>query len=210
MKTETMSINRGLRKLKTLDSRINRLIRDGVFVVSAKNAATKINGKTKEELKTSMKADNNSVVDLINYRDAIKAAIIASNAVTTVEIANGTFSVACAINKKDAIIAERNLLNAMKNQYASAKHLTEHENDKLEKKFETYITGMYGGKDKIDAKELEASRVQYYKVNGYELIDSLNIEKLINEKQLFIEDFMDDIDSILTDSNSITNITIEW
>mgnify|MGYP005998599435 CR=1 FL=1 len=58
--------------------------------------------------------------------------------------------------------------------------------------------------------ELEKNRVQYYKINGYDMIDSLNVDNIIKEKQKFIEDFTDEIDASITDSNALTQITVTW
>lgn len=210
MKIKEISVNRALREMKTLDARILKGIRNATFAVSVKNSAVKIGGQTRDELKTSMKSDLSSITDLIKYRDALKSAVIASNAVTSITIGEKTYTIAEAIYAKDAIDSEQVLLRTLTRQLSEAKSQVEFQNAKLENKFETYITGMYGGKDKIDSKELEAAREQYYSVNGHDIIDPLGLDKVIKEKEKAIEDFLDEVDAAITDSNALTTITVEW
>lgn len=97
---EQMLVTRGLNELKLLDSRIHRKIGEAEFVGAAKVAAVNIDGKTtKEAYKMNAKADYQSLMELIKRRNRIKSAIIASNAVTMVEVAGKRMTVAEAINK---------------------------------------------------------------------------------------------------------------
>ena len=77
MTTESMSIHRALVELKTIDSRIIKKIDSAKFCVAAKAKATKLGAITVDEFKTSAQASYDSAMDLINRRNAIKAAVSA-------------------------------------------------------------------------------------------------------------------------------------
>ena len=114
---EKMLVTKGLNELKLLDSRIHRKIEEGEFVGAAKVSVPNINGKmTKEAFKANAKADYQSIVDLIKRRNAIKAAIIQSNAITVVEVAGKRMTVAEAIDKKSAIEYEKTLLEKLNDE----------------------------------------------------------------------------------------------
>lgn len=100
MTTESMSIHRALVELKTIDSRIIKKIDSAKFCVAAKAKATKLGAITVDEFKTSAQASYDSAMDLINRRNAIKAAVSKSNAVTEISVNNKTYTVAEAISLK--------------------------------------------------------------------------------------------------------------
>lgn len=210
MQTKVISINRALKELKTLDSRIQSAISNGMFVLSAKNSASKINGLTREELKNSFKGNLDKVNDLVSYKNAIKAAIVASNAETEVQVAGVTYKVATAIYMKEAAKTEQYFINKLKQDYARVLREIEAENAKLEKAFETYVTQMYGGKDKAPVDEIEKARKMYYDTNGVEMIDSIGIKAEIERREEALVAFLDEVDGALTDSNALTQLTINW
>lgn len=116
----------------------------------AKNSAVNVNGKiTKEAFKANAKADFQSITDLIKRRNTIKSAIIKSNAVTMVEVAGKTMTVAEAIDKKSAIDYEQNLLNKLNKQYITSIEKVNKENTKVDESIEQLLNTAYGkeGKD---------------------------------------------------------------
>ena len=92
---EKMLVTQALNELKTISNRIDRAIRNAKFITASKtvdkNAAP---GVSKETFKTDAIASMQSIRDLIDRREKIKAGIIASNAVTEVEIAGEKMTVA--------------------------------------------------------------------------------------------------------------------
>lgn len=147
---EKILVTKGLNELKLLDKRIYNKISEGEFVGVAKNSAVNVNGKiTKEAFKANAKADFQSITDLIKRRNTIKSAIIKSNAVTMVEVAGKTMTVAEAIDKKSAIDYEQNLLNKLNKQYITSIEKVNKENTKVDESIEQLLNTAYGkeGKD---------------------------------------------------------------
>lgn len=209
---EQMLVTKGLNELKLLDSRINRKIEEGEFIAAAKLSVPNVNGNiTKEAYKTNAKADYQSIVDLIKRRNNIKSAIIQSNAVTKVDIAGKTMTVAEAIDKKSSIQYEISLLEKLTIQYKKSSDIIIKENQKVDDSIEQLLNTAYGkeGKEKITQASYDAIAEPYRKANEYGLVDALDGEKLIKEMKDKIESFLSEVDTALQISNSTTIINIE-
>ena len=209
---QQMLVTKGLNELKLLDSRINRKIEEGEFIAAAKLSVPNVNGNiTKEAYKTNAKADYQSIVDLIKRRNNIKSAIIQSNAVTKVDIAGKTMTVAESIDKKSSIQYEISLLEKLTIQYKKSSDIIIKENQKVDDSIEQLLNTAYGkeGKEKITQASYDAIAEPYRKANEYGLVDALDGEKLIKEMKDKIESFLSEVDTALQISNSTTIINIE-
>lgn len=155
-KTTTMTemlVTEALNELKTLDSRIDRAIRTAKFIADAKTADNKVTpSKTKEDFKTDAQSSYDTIDSLINRRDNIKAAIVASNAATTVDICGETMTVAKAIDTKASLAYKKTLLRAMKNQRDIAVSSMNSKNADLEKKIDNVVMTSFAAKDKSAVK----------------------------------------------------------
>lgn len=67
------------------------------------------------------------------------------------------------------------------------------------------------GKDtsKANSGDIEAIAKPYRENNEYKLLDPLKIEKIIENLNNDIDNFLDNVNSALTDDNARTNITFE-
>ena len=82
METQKMTVHKALCELKTMDSRIQKAIDSSPYVVVNKHSSKKINGVSIDEFCRQAKSAYQSVNDLINRRNAIKRAVVLSNATT--------------------------------------------------------------------------------------------------------------------------------
>lgn len=155
-KTTTMTemlVTEALNELKTLDSRIDRAIKTAKFIADAKTADNKVTpSKTKEDFKTEAQSSYDTIDSLIKRRDNIKAAIVASNATTTVDICGETMTVAKAIDTKASLAYKKTLLRAMKNQRDLAVSSMNSKNADLEKKIDNVVMTSFAAKDKSAVK----------------------------------------------------------
>ena len=87
MTQEKMTIHRALSELKTMDDRITKAIDDMTYVVAVKHSAEKIYGITVADFKESIKSGYQKVQSLMARRDAMKRAVVLSNATTKVTVA---------------------------------------------------------------------------------------------------------------------------
>ncbi|MCP4369761.1 MAG: hypothetical protein GY797_16855, partial [Deltaproteobacteria bacterium] len=116
-----MTISRALAELKLLDKRIRGTIEKGTFAGLAQGKKSITGYETNDEFIKTAKSSIQSAQDLIKRRQAIKSAIVNSNAKTEVTIADKKMSVAEAIERKSSIEYEKLLLQKLKTKYFSAK-----------------------------------------------------------------------------------------
>lgn len=209
---ETMTVHKALCELKVIDSRINKAISATTYVVPNKHNNTKIAGMTIPDYSEQAKAAYQSAVDLIARRDAIKRAVVKSNAVTQVIVAGTTYTVAEAIEMKNhGMDHVRALMMKLTSDLNTAKRTADAENAQLERRGDEYIRNMYGA---TDMKNLTADAVkqrkEFIESITVELIDPLHVADKIAALDKMYHDFMIEIDAALSTSNAVTEIEISY
>lgn len=204
---EKLLVTQALNELKLLDSRIVNEICKSKFVASAKTVEKNITPYcSKENFITKAKASYDSINALIERKSKIKAAVIASNATTKVEINGVTMTVAEALELKTSIGYKQDMLTDMKSQLASAKSEMEKRNLDLERKIDNILETMVS-KDAKTKKDDFKEITDPMRTNGeYSLVDPLRIEDVIEKLENEIEGFKSNVDSVLQISNCITTI----
>ena len=213
MTTEKMTIHRGLAELKLLDNRIEFAINGGVYCVANKHSNEKINGVPVDEYKSVMQGYYDKATDLIKRRNAIKRAVVLSNAITKVMINGIEYTVAEAIEMKNhGVEFDELMLEALQKQYmkAQAEILRQNGTD-LEKRAEQYVIGIYGSKEgKTNTDDFEKTKKDFISANSYELIDPIKILDKINKLEESINAFKAEVDAVLSVSNAVTEIEIKY
>lgn len=207
-----ISITEALNELKLYDSKINKAISSANFVGAAKKSSDKIGSMLKNNYKSKAKASYQSITDLIANRNALKSAIVKSNATTEVVVNGKTMTVAEAIERKSSIDYEDTLLQTMQTQYKSATNTVEKENKRVDNKVDELLATLIG-KDtdkKISAEDQEAIEKPYRTKNEFELVDELDIYDKILALQADIDGFLHEVDTRLTLSNATTFIEIDF
>lgn len=214
---EQMTVHKALAELKVIDSRINNAIRSGTFVVANKHSNDKIHGMTINEFKNSMKSDFQKVSDLIARRNAIKKAVVASNAVTKVKVGDTEYTVATAIEMKNHGMEFKNTFKkCLESQYAVAKNdLDKNSGDPLEKRAENYVLSVIQAQPKdskmaVDSEAMKNLRSQYIKDNTYDIIDPIGVKDAIEQLDNEISSFITEVDAALSVSNALTVLDIEY
>ena len=202
---ERMLVTQALNELKLLDSRILKEVKQARFVAAAKTTEKKISPSiTKDEFIEQAKSSYQSIKDLIARRATIKAAVVASNAVTKVTIAGVEMTVADAIERKTSIDYEIGLLTTMKNQFEQERSKVNMQNTLMEDKIDKNIEIMLGKDGKTKDEDLDSMMKLFRSANQWSLVDPLDIEKLINELTDQVNGFSSEVDSALQISNCIT------
>lgn len=214
---EQMTVHKALAELKVIDSRINNAIYSGTFVVANKHSNEKIHGVTINEFKNSMKSDFQKVSDLIARRNAIKKAVVASNAVTKVKVGDNEYTVATAIEMKNHGMEFKNTFKkCLEAQYAVAKNeLDKNSGDPLEKRAENYVLSVIQAQPKdskmaVDSEAMKNLRAQYIKDNTYDIIDPIGVKDAIEQLDNEISSFITEVDAALSVSNALTVLDIEY
>ena len=207
-----ISITEALNELKLYDSKINKAITNAKLVGATKKSSDKVGVVKKEEFEERAKASYQSVTDLIANRNALKSAIVKSNAVTEVTINGKVMTVAEAIERKNSIDYDVTLLNEMKKQYVTATDTVNKENKKVDNKVDELISTLVG-KDtdkKIDKDAVEAIEKPYREKNEFELIDPIGIFNEMLKLEADIDGFQSNCDTSLVLSNATTFIEIDF
>lgn len=217
MTKENMTVHKALAELKIIDDRINKAITSGTYVVANKHSNQKIHGMTIDEFKTQMQADFKKVSDLIARRNAIKRAVVASNAVTKVKVGDTEYTVAEAIEMKNHGMEFKDyFMKMISAQYVRAKNeLDKNSGDPLEKRAEQYVLSVIQAQPKeskmaVDSEAMKNLRVQYIKDNTYDIIDPLDVKRVIDGLDAEVNEFLTEVDAALSVSNAITVLDIEY
>ena len=180
--SRTMTVHEALCKVKVADDKILKLLGDANFIMVKKACETKIKGKPVEEVEKDIQGSTDKIRAIVDEVNAIKAALSESNAKTMITVGGKQMSIASAIYYLNhGIKTKEDILNEMKNQYSLAINKLDSENgENLDKKAEKYITSNYGAKEKVDPEVLREEEKAYKSRHSYELIDPLNLKKLID------------------------------
>lgn len=217
MTKEKMTVHRALAELKVMDDRIHKAIMNPKYVLAVKHNATKIGGKTVREFKENMCNDYKKVRDLIARRDAMKRAVVLSNATTKIQIGDKTMTVAEAIEMKQHGMEFRVvLLRQMTMQHDIAQNdLSRNGGEALEKKAEQYILSVINAQPKdskmtVDSDAMKKLRETYIENNTYDLVDPLGVVKIMETLAAEIDEFNAEVDAALSCSNALTVVEFEY
>ena len=213
MTTEKMNVHQALAELKTLDKRIEKAIQSPEWVAVNKHSNNKIGGVAISEWIADVKAQYQKAMDLIRRRDAIKRAVVNSNAVTKVLIAGVEYTVAEAIDKKNhgtqflSMMARR-----LAHDHAQAKMVADRENGtRLEDRADVFVKSLIGNTDtKGMTEEIKARREDFIVAQTLDILDPIGAVKEIERLEEEVTAFLTNVDAALSVSNAITEITVEY
>lgn len=213
MTTETMNVHQALAELKMLDKRIPEEIVAPMWVMANKHSNTKVGGIPVGEYVNNTKAQYQKVNDLIRRAEAIKRAVVKSNAETKINVGGVEYTVAEAIDMKDNGIPRlKKLRDRLVAHLRDAEQTCDYENDKrLELRATQHIETMFGKSDaKGLSEEMKAAREEFIKQQTYELVDPIGAKKEIEALTDRIDKFTVNVDAALSTSNALTEITVSY
>lgn len=210
-----ISITRALVELKRLDARIDRAISSGVFSavqLGTDNATAKVmnSQKSVEDVKKEINASFQSVDSLIANRSELKAAIVASNAVTTVELAGTRMTVAAAIELKATLLTRKTYLAGVRTQLASAKTLADRANVKMNEEILAATNALLGGQKEVkDTAMVDAIAATQRKQKEASVIQQSFVETRMKELEDVVLNIETELDFVLSESNALTVVEIK-
>ena len=211
---EVMTVHKALCELKMLDKRINESIMSAEFCRANKHSNVKIDGGTIAEYEAAAVSKYQSTMDMIIRRDAIKRAVVASNAVTEVTIGGNRYTVADAVElRRHGLSYRRTLLQAMTLQLKRVRSTIEQKNgEELTRAADKMVEVYYGRQTDVKAitEEMKATREKFIEDNTYELLDPIRVENRIRELDKEITAFETEVDSALSVSNAVTESTVSY
>ena len=213
MTTETMNVHQALAELKMMDKRIQAATREPEWAITNKHSNTKINGVTVGEWCEEVKSKYQKVLDLIRRRDAIKRAVVNSNAVTKITVAGKEYTVAEAIDRKNSGVEYlKNLVLRLNHDYVMAKQNADRANgSELERRADEHVRIMFGNSD-MKGSSAEAVRVrnEFIAAQTTDIIDPIGVLGEIEKLNEEVNSFLMNVDAALSVSNALTVITVEY
>lgn len=213
MNNEKMTIHKALSELKTLDARIEKEIKNTTFAFANKHSNGTVDGVKISEVCDEIKANYQSINDLMARRSAIKKAIMLSNAVTKVIIGGNEYTVSEAIEiKNHAIPMLRMLYTKMHVDISNARVTSKNCNgDALESRADSYIKTLYENADMKNASDqIKRVREDFIASQTVEIVDPIGITDEMKKLEDKINAFVVDVDSALSVSNALTEIEISY
>lgn len=205
-----ISITRALAELKLLDERIQKEIRNGIFIDmrQKKFDKTTYTKKSIDEFEKDSKADYQSVNDLIARRNKIKSLVLNSNSNTKVKIGNLEMTVVEAIDMKTAIRYKETLLARLRGIRDQIHREIESNNIRMETALQQMLQQSYGSNQKVTEEQANGIRKPYVEANQIHIVDSIGIENEIKKLDSEIDSFKSEVDFVLSESNSRTEIEV--
>jgi hypothetical protein len=211
LKIMKYTITRALAELKVLKNRYNSEINTMklIAVKHGNKLRSPYSSYKEEDFRKQALATYQSVVALEKRIVSIKAAIDASNFQTKIQVGGKEMTVLEALNmksfidlKKTRLSYYKSLMQRARNEYEQA--LSDNKN-RIEK-IVTEQTASSSVKDPDIEKKTIESIESLYKVD---FIDPLELEEKIKELETEIQDFENNVDYALSESNSTTYIEVE-
>jgi hypothetical protein len=202
---QKMSVTQGLAELKLLGKRIDSRLEDIQFV----EVVTKKNGAGYEESFTSsLKANFQSYVDLMERRMNIKQAIVLANAATRVKIGRWEGTVAEAIEYKSSHAYKKKLLDRMKQQLVEAQRKLKDETAAVNRRLDVLLQSELGKDVRTNPETITAITDSFKENNKVSLLNPLDLSAKIKELEEEITEFQTNVDWVLSEANANTYITV--
>lgn len=205
-----ITITRALAQVKNLDKRIEKKIEEFSAVTYVKNSSDVVldGAYTREEFAKKQQSELQSIKDLIKLRKQIKAKIVHSNANTRIMVGEQVYTVAAAIERKNTIELEEDLLERLQARLRLAQSFVNKKNGFVEDNALSIIQSL-ASKDKSVKLEDNKLAQDYINENSYSILDPINIKDEIDNLEEEINAFKTNVDFALSESNAITTITID-
>lgn len=206
-----ITVTRALAELKILGTRIENAIANGIYVAAVRGSRNVplLQTKSAEEVSADIMASYQSVESLIKRRDAIKRAVIVSNAETQVTIGGQTMSVAEAIERKSSITYLQQFVAAVSRQCIAVSNQIQAQNLKVEQDIEKRVMAAYGNdKGKVTAEQHSLIADAVKGESEAKMLDPAKIENKIVSLRKQYEDFTTEVDFVLSESNARTEIEV--
>lgn len=214
--TKTITVQQALNELKVIDKRIERKTNETTYAgVSQKGNLVFPNRLSvkPEDFRAEISSAIDSVFDLIAYRNALKGALLVSNALTKVTVGKKEMTVAQAIDLKKSNETVKSLLYRISEDLRVANTRGENINEKVERSLQQQESDFLKGENDKNQTIIQFLRDESEKEKA-ELVEpnvgGKKLTEFVKNQIEQIDDFESNVDLILTTSNVTTTITVEW
>lgn len=212
---ETVSITRALADLKVLKARYSRALSDleetAIAIKKGNQLQSPHSGRTEEDFCSAALSQYNKVIDIYNRIVQLKTAIDESNSLTYVTIGKSSrMTVQEAITQKNLLPLKEEQLSILSAALFRARQSFENAEEsnrlKLEKCLSEIRTSGSSLSAKADLEKEEKERID--RLYGVTFVDPLKLASVVKTLTEEIDDFKNNVDFALSESNATTFIQI--
>jgi len=211
-----ITLTEALSELKLYDKKITKEIselsrsKSTVDYVIGKNKLTEINKMTEEELKEYAQSAVDKLLNLIKNRGILKAAIAKANAITTLNVNGKEYTIVEAIERKNNIYKEKEILNILAENYNNVAYKVSRINENARDEVNRLLEAKLSSDSKNQSSdEIEKLSQVLLEAKEAKILDPYKIGDLIVKMQEEIEEFETNIDVALSIVNAKTEIEVD-
>lgn len=210
----TVTVTRALARAKIIKDLLEDLKKE-CFVGYVRSSEK--NGELAQQYQRNSQANIDEYKSLVKEYIAIKTAIHQFNDTKTVTVLGlPEMTVAAILVEKTILQDRRDILNTVRDQYSDALHQQQRANITIDNEVSTYLANQekqFG--DTAGSKEAIEQLVKTYreakeKERSLDIVSGFNHAEFIEKESEFINNFMNEIDTILSEINATNTISYSY
>lgn len=210
----TVTVTRALARAKIIKDLLEDLKKE-CFVGYVRSSEK--NGEMAQQYQRNSQANIDEYKSLVKEYVAIKTAIHQFNDTKTVTVLGlPEMTVAAILVEKSILQDRRDILNTVRDQYSDALHQQQRANITIDNEVSTYLANQekqFG--DTAGSKEAIEQLVKTYreakeKERSLDIVSGFNHAEFIEKESEFINSFMNEIDTILSEINATNTISYSY
>lgn len=210
----TVTVTRALARAKIIKDLLEDLKKE-CFVGYVRSSEK--NGEMARQYQRNSQANIDEYKSLVKEYIAIKTAIHQFNDTKTVTVLGlPEMTVAAILVEKSILQDRRDILNTVRDQYSDALHQQQRANITIDNEVSTYLANQekqFG--DTAGSKEAIEQLVKTYreakeKERSLDIVSGFNHAEFIEKESEFINSFMNEIDTILSEINATNTISYSY
>lgn len=210
----TVTVTRALARAKIIKDLLEDLKKE-CFVGYVRSSEK--NGEMAQQYQRNSQANIDEYKSLVKEYVAIKTAIHQFNDTKTVTVLGlPEMTVAAILVEKSILQDRRDILNTVRDQYSDALHQQQRANITIDNEVSTYLANQEkqfgdtaGSKEAID-QLVKTYREAKEKERSLDIVSGFNHVEFIEKESEFINNFMNEIDTILSEINATNTISYSY
>lgn len=210
----TVTVTRALARVKIIKDLLEDLKKE-CFVGYVRSSEK--NGEMAQQYQRNSQANIDEYKSLVKEYVAIKTAIHQFNDTKTVTVLGlPEMTVAAILVEKSILQDRRDILNTVRDQYSDALHQQQRANITIDNEVSAYLANQEkqfgdtaGSKEAID-QLVKTYREAKEKERSLDIVSGFNHAEFIEKESEFINSFMNEIDTILSEINATNTISYSY
>lgn len=210
----TVTVTRALARAKIIKDLLEDLKKE-CFVGYVRSSEK--NGEMAQQYQRNSQTNIDEYKSLVKEYVAIKTAIHQFNDTKTVTVLGlPEMTVAAILVEKTILQDRRDILNTIRDQYSDALHQQQRANITIDNEVSTYLANQEkqfgdtaGSKEAID-QLVKTYREAKEKERSLDIVSGFNHAEFIEKESEFINSFMNEIDTILSEINATNTISYSY